>query len=101
MDTWLSQVSLCDAVISVANTTIHGSGGLSIPTMCLLSRFADWRWFNDESVTTSYWYPSVSIARESRSEVGNQLLILRELGLKMDSLNLKVHPSRALHRSIY
>ena len=65
MDTWLSQVSLCDAVISVANTTIHGAGGLNIPTMCLLSRHADWRWFDDSRVNRSYWYPSVSIARQS------------------------------------
>ena len=36
MDKWLSQVSICDAVISVANTTIHGAGGLDIPTKCLL-----------------------------------------------------------------
>ena len=36
MDSWLSQVAACDAVISVANTTIHGSGGLNIPTLCLL-----------------------------------------------------------------
>ena len=65
MDSWLSQVAACDAVISVANTTIHGSGGLNIPTLCLLSRFSDWRWFDDPSVDMSYWYPSVGIARES------------------------------------
>ena len=67
MDTWLSQVSLCDSVLSVANTTIHASGGLNIPTMCLLSKHADWRWINDTSVTRSYWYPSVGIARASKS----------------------------------
>lgn len=67
MDSWLSQVATCDAVLSVANTTIHGSGGLNIPTLCLLSRHADWRWLNDQSVTRSYWYPSVGIARESSS----------------------------------
>lgn len=65
MDNWLAQVSVCDAVISVANTTIHGSGGLNIPTLCLLSSHSDWRWFDDSAVNTSYWYPSVGIARES------------------------------------
>ena len=25
MDTWISQVAACDAVLSVANTTIHGA----------------------------------------------------------------------------
>lgn len=65
MDYWLAQVSACDAVLSVANTTIHGSGGLSKPTMCLLSNKSDWRWFDDRSVERSYWYPSVGIARQS------------------------------------
>ncbi len=66
MDLWLSQVKACDAVISVANTTIHGAGGLNIPTQCLLSIHSDWRWFVDPSVNSSYWYPSVAIARQSK-----------------------------------
>ena len=64
---WLSQVSICDAVISVANTTIHGAGGLDIPTKCLLRVFSDWRWFKDPKVDTSYRYPSVSIARQQKN----------------------------------
>ena len=66
MDLWLSQVKSCDAVISVANTTIHGAGGLNIPTQCLLSVYSDWRWLVDSSVNTSYWYPCVGIARQSK-----------------------------------
>lgn len=64
MDLWLDQVAACDAVISVANTTIHGAGGLNIPTLCLLSRQSDWRWFDAPEVTRSYWYPSVGVVRE-------------------------------------
>ena len=67
MDLWLAQVAACDAVLSVANTTIHGAGGLGLPTLCLLSIHSDWRWFDDPAVTRSYWYPSVGIAREQRS----------------------------------
>ena len=67
MDLWLSQVKACDAVISVANTTIHGAGGLNLPTQCLLSTYSDWRWFVDPSIRRSYWYPSVGIARQSRT----------------------------------
>ena len=67
MDLWLAQVAACDAVLSVANTTIHGAGGLDLPTLCLLSRHSDWRWFDDPVVTRSLWYPSVGIARESKS----------------------------------
>ena len=65
MNRWLAQVNACDAVVSVANTTIHGAGGLNIPTQCLLSTYSDWRWFVNPEVKRSYWYPSVGIARES------------------------------------
>ena len=65
IDSWLCQVAACDAVLSVANTTIHGAGGLNIPTYCLLSRHADWRWLSSTEVQRSYWYPSVGIFRES------------------------------------
>ena len=67
MDTWLDQVAACDAVISAANTTIHGAGGLGLPTMCLLSKDADWRWLNDSQVSRSYWYPSVGILSEKHN----------------------------------
>lgn len=71
MDRWLSQVQACDAVVSVANTTIHGAGGLNIPTQCLLSRHSDWRWLIDPSVMRSYWYPSVGIARETKNQASS------------------------------
>ena len=67
MDRWLSQVHACDAVLSVANTTIHGAGGLHKPTLCLLSEHSDWRWFNDRTIKRSYWYPTVGIARQSQN----------------------------------
>lgn len=67
MDTWLHQVAACDAVVSVANTTIHGAGGLNIPTMCLLSEPSDWRWLRDPAIQRSYWYPSVAITRQTVS----------------------------------
>ena len=67
MDLWLDQVAACDAVISVLNTTIHGAGGLNLPTQCLLSCQCDWRWFTDPAVERSYWYPSVGILREDRN----------------------------------
>lgn len=67
MDQWLAQVRACDAVVSVANTTIHGAGGLNIPTQCLLSVHSDWRWFVADDVLRSYWYPSVGIARQHKT----------------------------------
>ena len=70
MESWLNQVAACDAVLSVANTTVHGSGGLDIPTMCLLSWRSDWRWLEESDVKRSYWYPSVGIARASKHNDG-------------------------------
>ena len=68
LEDWLNLVASCDSVISVANTTIHGSGGLNVPTLCLLSRFADWRWLQSPDFNRSYWYPSVGIARETKKD---------------------------------
>ena len=59
MDGWLSQVAAMDAVISIANTTVHGAGGLGIPTLCLVSQQSDWRWIDPEVYKGCYWYPSV------------------------------------------
>ena len=47
MNAWLNQVDSCDGIISIANTTIHGAGGLKKPTLCLLGNKSDWRWLAD------------------------------------------------------
>ena len=59
MDKWLCQVAAMDGVISIANTTIHGAGGLGIPTLCLVSQNSDWRWIDPSVYKGCYWYPSV------------------------------------------
>lgn len=64
MDLWISQVAACDAIISVANTTIHGSGGLEKPTLCLQSRSTDWRWI--DQLDCSYWYASVDAISQKK-----------------------------------
>ncbi len=66
MDGWLCQVAATDAVLSIANTTIHGAGGLSKPTLCLVSNQSDWRWIDPEIHQGSYWYPSVEAVYQSR-----------------------------------
>ena len=72
MESWLDQVNACDGVISIANTTIHGAGGLNKPTLCLLEHNADWRWLNDKNEKFSYWYPSVEIAWQVKNQmIGN------------------------------
>lgn len=65
MDSWLAQVAACDLVISVANTTIHGAGLTGVPTLCLLSRSADWRWV--DRIDGSYWYDCVDSTRQERN----------------------------------
>ena len=65
MDGWLSQVAAMDAVLSIANTTIHGAGGLGVPTLCLVSQQADWRWIEPEIHQGCYWYPSVEAAYQA------------------------------------
>ena len=50
MNGWLDQVDACDCVLSIANTTIHGAGGLRKPTLCLLGQKSDWRWLKDRAV---------------------------------------------------
>lgn len=72
MDSWLAQVAACDLVISVANTTIHGAALVGVPTLCLLSRGADWRWV--DSIDGSYWYDCVDVARQERSGSWKQAL---------------------------
>ena len=64
IDNWLSQVAAMDLVISIANTTIHGAGGLGKPTLCLLSKDSDWRWLNPDVGTECYWYKSVKVAQQ-------------------------------------
>lgn len=76
MYAWLDQVAACEAVISVANTTIHGAGGLGVSTLCLLGNNSDWRWFSDPSINRSYWYPSVGVTRQD--ETGSWNTAIRE-----------------------
>ena len=68
MDGWLSQVAAMDAVISIANTTIHGAGGLGIPTLCLVSQKSDWRWITPSVYKGCYWYPSVDATYQASKD---------------------------------
>ena len=50
MDTWLSLVDACDVVLTVANTTVHGSCGLGKETYVVLTEQSDWRWIKEKKV---------------------------------------------------
>ena len=58
-------VEQMDMVISVCTSVVHLSGALNIPTIVLLSPYADWRWLTDE--TQSTWYPNTTILRQQKS----------------------------------
>lgn len=68
MDGWLSQVGAMDAVISIANTTVHGAGGLGIPTLCFVSQQSDWRWIDPDIHRGCYWYPSVDACYQDQND---------------------------------
>ena len=55
-------------IISIANTTIHGAGGLRKPTICLLGEKSDWRWLRDKNEEYSYWYPTVKISWQDKDD---------------------------------
>jgi len=67
MDGWLSQVSACDAVVTIANTTVHGCGALGVNTFVLLGKEFDWRWQEIEGdVQESYWYDNMEIGLQQK-----------------------------------
>ena len=68
MEGWLNQVGAMDAVISIANTTVHGAGGLGIPTLCFVSKKSDWRWIDPEIYKGCYWYPSVDALYQDQND---------------------------------
>lgn len=65
-------VQQMDMVISVCTSVVHLSGALNIPSLVLLSPYADWRWLIDEE--QSIWYPSTAILRQEES--GNWPLLI-------------------------
>ena len=73
MDNWLNQVAACDAVLSVANTTIHGAGGLNIPTYCLLDSRVTGVGLMISMYCDHTGTPLLVYCVEIQSMVGNQL----------------------------
>ncbi len=61
LDRFAALVASLDLVISVANTTVHVSGALGVPTWTLLSARPDWRWMADGDA--SPWYPGMRLLR--------------------------------------
>ena len=66
IDEWLSQVEACDAVITVANTTLHAAGLLEKPSLCLLSNQSDWRWIDESIYSGCYWYNTIDVVYQDK-----------------------------------
>lgn len=56
-----------ELILTTDTVFVHLCGSLGIPCILLLSKNAEWRWFNDRKKTI--WYPSVRILRQKK--IGN------------------------------
>lgn len=63
LDVFAAQVAAMDHVVTIDNSTVHFAGALGVPTLLLLPRCADWRWFVDRSDCP--WYGSVDLIRQA------------------------------------
>ena len=64
LDDFAAQVAACDAVVSVANSTIHMAAALGVPTFACLDTAPDGRWGLDRDDDAHY--PSVRLYRQAR-----------------------------------
>jgi len=51
-----------DLVVTVDTATGHLAGAMGKPTLLMLAKHADWRWF--ENRDDSPWYPSMRLLRQ-------------------------------------
>lgn len=57
-----SVMSKLDLMITIDTSVAHLAGALGIPTLLLLRRVSDWRWFDESE--TSPWYPTFKLFRQ-------------------------------------
>ncbi|NDE90281.1 MAG: hypothetical protein EB059_03965 [Alphaproteobacteria bacterium] len=89
LDDFAAQVCAMDQVITVSNTTAHMAGACGVQTAVLVvqSRGLMWHWFDkvgfdkvgfdkvgDQTLTTSPWYPSVRLLRQSIDGVWDDVI---------------------------
>lgn len=67
-----AQACALDGVVSVCTAVAHLAGALGRPTLVLLSRPADWRWFEERG--DSPWYPSARLLRQQASGRWDEVL---------------------------
>jgi len=60
IDSYVSLIKACDAVVSIDNSTVHFAGALGKECHVLLPKVAEWRW-GEYSSPSSYWYEDVNL----------------------------------------
>ena len=66
-------IQCMDLVLSVDTSVAHLSAALGKPTWILLPNVPDWRWHLNTS--TSPWYPTVTLFRQSRNQDWSNVLV--------------------------
>lgn len=65
MDSFAAQITACDDVVTIGNTTAHMAGALGVPAQVFLPLAGlTWYWF--EKCPNSPWYPSLKLLRKER-----------------------------------
>ena len=69
-----ADLTACDLVVTVSNTTAHLAGALGKPTLLFVpqSRGQLWYWFNDRN--DSPWYPSMRVERQKLGQSWKDLI---------------------------
>lgn len=68
IDGLFAQVAALDAVVSTSNTTVHIAGALGVPTLVLLPKIRPVLWYWGYRGTTTPWYPSLQLLRNTRDD---------------------------------
>lgn len=79
LDDFSAKISELDLVISIDNATVHFAGCLGVPTWCLLSSAADWRWGHRSE--KSVWYDSLTLIRQT--QFGDWDSVLEQVSLRL------------------
>jgi tetratricopeptide (TPR) repeat protein len=68
LDGLAALMTVCDAVVTVSNTTAHLAGALGRPTFVMVphGHARIWYWFHDRN--QSPWYPRVEVRRQQRGQ---------------------------------
>jgi tetratricopeptide (TPR) repeat protein len=72
VDGFAALIDALDAVVSVANTTVHFAAALGKPVWNLVPAVASWRWMVERA--DSPWYPTMRIHRQHRGEPWSRTL---------------------------